>query len=55
MKFTTQRLKFLHSGHIDGVNYSLDFFVESKRLNLYTQYWKLLTEGERDFYFLKTV
>ena len=24
MKFTSQRMKFLHS--IDGVNYSLDFF-----------------------------
>ena len=27
MKFTPQRVKFLHS--IDGVNYSLEFFFES--------------------------
>ena len=27
MKFTPQRMKFLHS--IDGVNYLLDFFLES--------------------------
>ena len=27
MKFTPQRMKFLHS--IDGVNYSFDFFLES--------------------------
>ena len=26
MKFTPQRMKFLHSIHVDGVNYSLDFF-----------------------------
>ena len=28
MKFTSQRVKSLHS--IDGVNYSLDFFLESR-------------------------
>ena len=44
MKFTPQRVKFLHS--IDGVNYSLDFFFR-EYYHIFRMYFVIFTYDQK--------